>query len=82
MTIPTPTFDQHVIRGPRGPVVLDAAFESSLLVLGDRGSGGFGLTLDPVSIPLHDGRNRPVVVVRSSRSGVTHQRAGAAEPSS
>lgn len=62
---PLPNYvDQRLVRGQAVPVLLDSAWDASLLVLGDRGRGGFeGQTLGSVSLHCVMHAACPVVVV-------------------
>ena len=59
-----PTIEQHVVQGHPVRVLLDAAADADLLVVGTRGHGGFtGMLLGSVSQHLSAHSPCPVVVV-------------------
>ena len=65
--------EQVVTEGPAAPALIAAAEGADLLVVGSRGHGGFkGLLLGSVSQQVAQHAPCPVVVVRTSVSGV-HQ---------
>ncbi|MFX1821283.1 universal stress protein [Pseudarthrobacter sp. CC4] len=61
-----------VVRGPAAPVLLKAAVDADLLVVGSRGLGGFtGLLLGSVSTQILHHSPCPVLVVPTrSRAGI------------
>lgn len=62
---PPPELVTESIRGPAAPVLLEVAQEATLLVLGDRGRGGFaGLRLGSVGHHCVTYAPCPVVIVR------------------
>jgi nucleotide-binding universal stress UspA family protein len=62
--------DKVVAEGPAGSVLVQAAEDAELLVVGSRGHGGFvGLLLGSVSQQCVTHAPCPVLVVRGSRSG-------------
>jgi nucleotide-binding universal stress UspA family protein len=62
-----PTIEQHVVQGHPVRVLLDAAADADLLVVGTRGHGGFaGMLLGSVSQHLSAHSPCPVVVVPPS----------------
>lgn len=62
---PDVTVDGHVVSGAPEPVLLRASIDAALLVVGDRGLGGFsGLVLGSVAVELVTYGRCPVLVVR------------------
>lgn len=61
-------FDARVVRGSAAAVLLDAARDADLLVVGSRGRGGFaGLVLGSVSQQCAQHAPCPIVIVPSPR---------------
>lgn len=64
----------QAIQGSPAPVLLDAAQGASLLVLGDRGTGGFaGLRLGSVGLHCVTHASCPVVITRATDGALDHQ---------
>ena len=61
--------EEHVAEGSAAHVLLEAAAEADLLVVGSRGRGGFqGLLLGSVSQQCAHHARSPVVIVRAERA--------------
>lgn len=68
---PDITCDGRAIEGQAAEVLLHAADGASLLVVGNRGRGGFAsLMLGSVSLQVVHHANCPVLVVRDAQGGV------------
>ncbi len=62
---PVPPYEQHVLKGRASDTLLDAARDAALLVVGNRGRGGFrGLLLGSVSHQIAQHASCPVVIIR------------------
>lgn len=67
--LPDLTVEQHVAEGSPALVLLDAATQADLLVVGSRGRGGFkGLLLGSVSQQCANHASCPVVIVHTARA--------------
>ena len=67
--IPDIALEEHVAEGSPAHVLLEAAAQADLLVVGSRGRGGFqGLLLGSVSQQCAHHASCPVVIVRTERA--------------